>query len=210
MFDKFKTSFVIDSYLQQKNKKQANLLKTSNQINCINVFLDEFEGSSFEKGLYRIHTTVNIDKWTTIVENAFPDFKNKIVCFAYDWLGRQFATCKNSVLDDNPPVIKFDIGSGTVYETTKNFLDFHNYELTEHGENNLDMTLFLNWLNSNNSQLKFEQCLSYKIPLFLGGENNLSNIELSNMEVYWDLFGQILKQVRMLPSGSKITKISIK
>jgi Domain of unknown function (DUF1851) len=209
MFDKFKDSFIIDSCLKQKIKKQSNSLKNLKQTSEINNFFDEFEGTSLEKGLYRIHETGNIDKWTSIVENAFPDFKDKIVCFAYDWLGRQFAICTNPVLNDNFLVIRFDVGSGIVYETMKNFLDFHNCEVIEHCENNLDSTLFFDWLD-NNSPLNFEKCLSYKIPLFLGGEKDLSNIELSNMELYWDLFGQILKQVKILPSGSKITKISIK
>lgn len=37
-----------------------------------------------------------------------------------------------------------------------------------------------------------DKCVGYKVPLFLNGEDNISNLELSDIEVYWGIMGQMI------------------
>ncbi len=44
-------------------------------------------------------------------------------------------------------------------------------------------------------------------PLFLGGADEVGNLELSDMEVYWDMTSQLWEAVRDLPEGTKIGNV---
>lgn len=44
--------------------------------------------------------------------------------------------------------------------------------------------------------------------LFLGGEDSLENMEVSDMEVYWDMTDQLWEAVKDLPEGTKIGNVS--
>ncbi len=65
-------------------------------------------------------------------------------------------------------------------------------------------------LRSNGVVLQPGQCYSHKQPLVLGGEDELSNIEASDVSVHVHLLGQIHKQVKDLPPGTPIDRIEIK
>ena len=51
-------------------------------------------------------------------------------------------------------------------------------------------------------------CVGYRIPLFLGGDDSLENMEVSDMEVYWDMTDQLWEAVKDLPEGTKIGNVS--
>ena len=52
------------------------------------------------------------------------------------------------------------------------------------------------------------ECGGYRIPLFLGGADSLENMEVSDMEVYWDMTDQLWEAMKDLPAGTKIGNIS--
>lgn len=52
------------------------------------------------------------------------------------------------------------------------------------------------------------ECAGYRIPLFLDGEDSLENMEVSDMEVYWDMTDQLWEAVKDLPEGTKIGNVS--
>jgi hypothetical protein len=54
------------------------------------------------------------------------------------------------------------------------------------------------------------QVYSCKLPLILGGEFTPENIEICDMEVHFSILGQIHKQVKDLPEGTKIGSIRLK
>ena len=54
---------------------------------------------------------------------------------------------------------------------------------------------FEEWKNYSNVKLKYGRCAGYKIPLFLGGEDIVSNLEDNDMEVYWEIMTQIIAQL---------------
>jgi hypothetical protein len=54
------------------------------------------------------------------------------------------------------------------------------------------------------------QCLSFKIPPALGGKLDPDNFEICDVLVHFSIAGQIQRQIKDLPPGTKIGKIDIK
>ena len=51
------------------------------------------------------------------------------------------------------------------------------------------------------------KCYSYIIPPILGGDYTIENTEVSDIAVHYSLLGQIQRQVKDLPDGTKITRV---
>ena len=163
-------------------------ITTKEAIDSPEAFLKAFSGASFKNGLYRIHNINEIPRWTAIVENAFPKYKGNILVFGYDWLGRQFAQNKQT-----GNILLFEPGTGEVLSIPADFVAFHDEEIAEYSEDSLASAFFEEWYTSaNGSEIPHDKCVGYKVPLFLNGEDNITNLEISDMEVYWDLMGQML------------------
>jgi hypothetical protein len=148
--------------------------------------------------------------WTSIIEEAFPKYKGRVLCFSSDWLGRHFAldsTCQESA---QPLILMFEPGTGQALEIPASFEAFHNSELIEFQNEALASDFYTSWLNSTGVSPKIKECIGYKVPLFLGGSDTIENLELTDMEPYWSICGQLLQKTRHLPPGTPIRGITIK
>jgi hypothetical protein len=56
-------------------------------------------------------------------------------------------------------------------------------------------------------KLKENQCYGFKIPPILGGDYEVENVEVTDLSVHYSLQGQICRQVRDLPPGTKINGV---
>ncbi len=43
--------------------------------------------------------------------------------------------------------------------------------------------------------VSFDQCAGYRIPLFLGGKDEVENLEVIDLDVYWTIHGQLIRQL---------------
>jgi hypothetical protein len=162
----------------------------------IGTFLGRYAGVSFNRGLYRIHPIVAMPAWTAIAGDAFPDFKARLFCFSYDWLGRHFAIDIGRRENGQCQVLMLEPGTGEVLEIPTHFMDFHDAELVKHQNEAVAADFYRAWLDVGGLAPDSLHCIGYKTPLFLGGEDALANLELVDMEVYWSLCGQLLAQIR--------------
>ena len=154
-----------------------------------NDFISQLGGKSFAKGLFNSFSVSNLKKWTEIVNEAYPDFKDMFKLFGYDWLGRCFAIDLRENTRGN--VLLFEIGTADVLEIPCQFEDFLNEEIPVYSEDCLAKSFFDAWFECYGQNIKYGQCVGYKVPLFLGGEDTLNNLEISDMEVYWSIISQI-------------------
>lgn len=151
-------------------------------------FMKHCAGKSFLNGLYRVLKTEDIEKWTSIVCEAFPSYLGKISVFGYDWLGRCFALNLN-----RNSVLLFEPGTGEVLNIPADFTDFHNVEIAEYHADSLASEFFDEWREANGGcVLPYGKCTGYKVPLFLSGEDVVENLEVSDMEVYWGLMAPLM------------------
>ena len=157
--------------------------ENNEKINNTDEFCRLLNGKSFLNGMYRLFKTDEIEKWTAITEQSFPLYKGRISVFGYDWLGRVFGLNK-----ERGTVLLFEPGTGEVLDIPASFEDFHNIEIVEYNEDSLASNFFNEWFLKNNKyELKNSECAGYKVPLFLNGDDAIENLEVSDMEVYWEI-----------------------
>ncbi|MFM2591776.1 T6SS immunity protein Tdi1 domain-containing protein [Vibrio harveyi] len=207
MFESFLSKFKKD---ELKGGEQASSFNFPINTVGLEDFFSSYSGSSFNQGLYRFHSFENISKWNKIVSEAFPSFSQRIFCFGYDWLGRQFALDLGRSEAGEPLVFMFEPGTGEALEIPVNFAQFHEDELVNYTNEALAVEFFSEWLATGNEPPASSQCVGYKKPLFLGGADIVANLELIDLEVYWGISGQLLEKVRGLPPGTPISNITIK
>jgi len=146
-------------------------------------FLEVYNGKSFLNGLYRIHNLEDREKWNEIIGKTFPPAMGKIMVFGYDWLGRSFA-----IYNETDTVLMFEPGTGEAFDTDFNFYDFHNKEIPTNHLVCLASEYYEKWRKANNNYiLPHNKCAGYKVPLFLNGKDVVENLEISDMEVYWEI-----------------------
>lgn len=172
-------------------------------------FLSMHAGGSYERGLYRIHSVTDMQRWTTIATEAFPDFRQRILCFGFDWLGRMFALDFARKTNGQFLVLMLEPGTGQALEIPATFMDFHNQELVQYQNEALAVEFYKVWQASGGEFPAFEQCVGYKKPLFLNGSDTVENLEITDMEVYWSIAGQLLSKIRGLPEGTRLESIRI-
>ena len=167
----------------------------------------ESSGKIFENGLFRIHNTGSFYLWTELSFDYFKKFKGKSYCFAFDWVGRQFAV---NYLDGKSQILMLDPATAEVFTLNKNVASFLNEDLVEFKDELMDIANFNSLRKKLNvDKLKFNQCMGFKKFLFLGGSLELDNYEVIDEEVYWELNYQVYLQTKNLPPGT-LLNVSIK
>lgn len=69
----------------------------------------------------------------------------------------------------------------------------HNTEIAEFSDDCLAAGFFSEWYEaSGHYELLHSQCAGYKVPLFLNGQDTLDNLEVSDMEVYWEIMAPLI------------------
>lgn len=164
-------------------------------------------GQSFEAGLYRVHTPSSARSSDVMVRAAFPEFAGRLACFGYDWLGRQFATDTARGSGEDPEVLLFEPGTGEALEIPVPFSRFHDEELVDYAEEALARSFFDEWRRSGGRTPDLSECIGYRRPLFLGGEDAVPNLEVSDLDVYWAIMGQLRLQAKGLPEGALISRV---
>lgn len=177
--------------------KEYNLTKgDSNSIpSDLKQILVNLGGKSFNNGLIYIYTYDEMKRYTKIVEKAFPQAKGKIYCFSRDWLNRQFAVINYSPFS----ILQFDIVFEEIIHLDVTLKDFFEKEILKYKETNLLADEFFQECLNNKMQLiKYNQCVGYRVPPFLGGKDVVDNLQVIDSEIDLELNIQLLNQLKNL------------
>ena len=162
-------------------------------------------GCSFDTGLYRVFASAEVASRTALAAEAFPDFAGRIQCFGMDWLGRQFATDSTRGSKTDPEVLLLEPGTGEALEIPIALSRFHDEELVDYADSALAVDFYREWLVGGGRAQAMDECISYRTPLFVGGADDTTNLEICDVDVYWTLCAQMLAQVRDLTVGTPIS-----
>lgn len=157
--------------------------------NMYNDFIMQLGGRRFGRGLFSSFSDDNVNKWTQIITEAYPEFKDKFAVFGYDWLGRCFGIDIREKAGES--ILMFEIGTNNILHIPCSFERFLNEEIPLHSDACLAEPFFNEWMEYSKTEIQYGRCAGYKIPLFLGGEDAVSNLEDSDMEVYWGIMAQV-------------------
>lgn len=156
-------------------------------------FLQNYAGCTFGDGVYRVLSCDEIKYWNEAVLQVFSQHRGSIECFATDWMGRVFSWDFN-----RNKVILLDPGFGQALNIPCSFIELHNQEFVDFPDESLSRSLYRDFCNNFKSDVSYDQCVGYKISPFLGGEDNLDNMETVDMKVYWSISSDIFNQVKEL------------
>jgi hypothetical protein len=205
MFEAFERSFAPDpDRMQETDGALSNLT-----IPGLNELFVRFGGASFNNGLYRIIRASDVREWNARISLAFPNFAKQTTCFGYDWLGRVFAADLERLERGQPGVLMLEPGTGKALRVPANVEAFHDDELIQDADSALAINFHKEWLAGGRAAPAYPECIGYKVPLFLGGADEIGNLELSDLDVYWNLMGQLIEKTRDLPAGTRIARITI-
>lgn len=151
-----------------------------------------YGGGVYGGGVFSVLSERDVETWRKTITDFYQDFRNRITPFAFDWLGRCFA---EDSMDKNH-VLMFEIGTANVLIIPADILTFLNSEIPNNSEACLALGAYHSWLSQRNPPVTYGQCVGYKIPLFLGGKDAFENMELSSLDVYWNIMGQVMLQTR--------------
>jgi hypothetical protein len=184
------------------NEPAINKLSGHDDLKCL---LTQYGSKQVDNGLFRIHSLGSSFFWTNISTSYFPKYVNNVYCFGYDWMGRQFGI----LLETMDVIFMFDPATGQTMELSQSLEGFFNEDLVEFKDETFGTEYFgsLNYLIGKG--LDSKKCIGFAKPLLLGGEDSLSNYELTDMEMYWELNYQIFCQINDLPNGTLINNITI-
>jgi hypothetical protein len=199
MFSKFKKKFT--EYYKVENKlfdqKQVPFKYTE--------LLLDIGGTTYNRGLYTIHTFESSLKWANLISEYVEGYKDEILPFAYDWEGRQLGVSKESY----EGIYLFDPVDLSGSFLDENLIEFHNESLATNridlGEEYFKETLGQFKIDG----LKDNTCIGYKIPLFLNGKGDSTNYQIIDIEVYWAVQYQLYNQIKDLPDGTPINTTAI-
>ncbi len=124
-------------------------------------FMTSFAGLTVGNGIYRVHEATSGPRADAFVSAAFPEYVNRIECFGFDWLGRQYALDWETVDHDGPSILLFDVTGGSGFKIPRNFVSFHNKLLIEQSEAALVVSGFQKWELENPASipLPFDRCV---------------------------------------------------
>ena len=154
-YDRFRKAYKVSKIWLSTIMDYNVLYKTTDALQD---FIKEFGGKSYNHGIYRIYAAGQIEAATERIERAFPDFKGRIVCFAYDWLGSHFALDMNRNHNGNPLVLLFDIGLGQVLEISATLEQFHDEELVNNANDAVALESYKEWYELNPLDITQYQC----------------------------------------------------
>ena len=137
---------------------------------------------------------------SVFIQEGFPEFAFRAVPFAIDWIGRVVATDQAR----SPGLLLIEPGSARVFEIDESFIDFFNIDLVDDPDTFLATDLFRDWQAAGGGIPGVDECVGFKVPLFLGGAGAATNLELTDIAVYWSFAAQLRERTRSLPSGTPI------
>lgn len=177
-------------------------------------FFEEFGGVVVKGGLYNVILggESEVDRWRLRIESIFPEFLGRSIPFAWDWLGRVYCMdLRRTGPAGASLLLIFSALTDEVLEVPDSIEGFHNGYLVDMEDGILESSKFIHFLSEGNLVcLPSGQCVEMKVPLYLGGVFDSSNMALVDLESFWGVSAVLLSQFRGLEVGQQIGGVSIK
>jgi hypothetical protein len=164
---------------------------------------------SATQGIYRVYRGDQLEGPSEAVGEVFRAVRGKVSAFASDWSGRQFGLEFTELVDGKPAVSCFDLACPDSFCTDQSVLDFHERALVGQAGAALAEPFYKRWRKKHPEAIAPGRCAGYKVPLFLGGKDNVANLQLTDMRAYLDLLAQLWNKVKDLPEGTPIGEVRI-
>jgi hypothetical protein len=199
MFDRLTEAFPVT--MRGESVEQVDSVPEVLQ-NCFR----DMGGATLANGFYRFHSPSSAQAGNARCARLVSGFAGNFYCFAFDWFGRELAI---DLRKPDGDVIVVDPGGGEYLRSDEPFSSWHDCVAGE--EDPLAYPYYLEWREANPDAgpVGFDQCIGYLVPLFLGGVDEISNLALTDREVYFEICVQLSNGAAKLPTGATIDALRI-
>ena len=167
---------MFDNFINHFNCHDAHGLNSNED------FLSYVGGKTFYNNLFTLFSDEDRTKWSLMVEKYFPMYKGTVSAFGHDWQGNVFSI---DTRDNNVKI--FDPVNRESYSTNMSLADFLNDAINDANSAFVGL-YFEDYVNHGGArEIPYGRCVGYKVPLFLGGKDEVDNLEESDMDVYWTM-----------------------
>ena len=134
---------------------------------------------------------------------------------AWDWIdfsGKEpfITTCFGDVFfESNDGVYFLDTLAGSLEKVASSKEELQEILNTEEGQDHFLMAGLALAAQESGLNIGEGECLDFKVNPVVGGSLTVDNIDVMSFALSLDIAGQILKQVKDLPPGTKIDKVTI-
>jgi hypothetical protein len=146
-----------------------------------------------------------IFEWNSLKgwKSDWPQWRDRLTVFAYDWNGSQFGFDSVRKRGTEPLVSILEPDSGELLQTPHSFDDFLLHASTDEKDAALSVTFYKEWLDQGGESPKPGMCAGCKVPLFLNGSDTVDNLAIQDLAVYVSLCGQMYTASSKYPPGTK-------
>lgn len=153
------------------------------------------------EGLLFVFDQNERERWQHKMEKAFSPSGIGCDVFGYDWHGRILAIDADAKL-----LVAFDAAQDGAFELCSSDIPVRDLLFGE--DDILEGEAYKRWRHEHEA-VEYPNCISYEIPFYLGGKDEISNMQPMSLDLYWNLSMQIADQVRNLPKGTVINNVTI-
>jgi hypothetical protein len=153
--------------------------------------------------LIHFHDAASAAQYLPFVRAAFRQAENPAAeLIAVDWRGRQYVAIGDTVS-------WADLGFGEFAELAP--LEEWREAVRDRPDEVLERELcdrFFAETSASEDGVAGTRCVELTVPMYLGGADDLANMAVIDLEVQWVLGSQLYAQIRDLPPGTPIGKIT--
>jgi hypothetical protein len=134
---------------------------------------------------------------------------------AWDWIdfsGKEpfITTCFGDVFfESNDGVYFLDTLGGTLEKVASSKEELQDILNTEEGQDHFLMAGLALAAQESGLNIGEGGCLDFKVNPAVGGPLTVENLDVMSFAISLDIAGQIIKQIKDLPPGTKIDKVTI-
>ncbi|MFI6642493.1 T6SS immunity protein Tdi1 domain-containing protein [Streptomyces sp. NPDC050504] len=167
-------------------------------------------GRTLANGFLRFHTPGSAHTSYAACARMIEGIEGRYYPFAFDWTGRELLFDVRDPESRPRYVIAVDPAEGEYLRTRLTLEEFFG-AVADEDEDALAFPYFQEWRRANPEAgpLGFDQVVGYKVPLSLGGPDEVGNMELTDRRVYFELCTQLALQIRDLPEGTPVSGAAI-
>lgn len=135
-------------------------------------------GRSFGDGVFRVFERSDLEGWHRVVSGCFTKLRSEFNLIGYDWMGRCFAVDQRDGDGKELVVLGNRNSRYVLYRERRGSLPERGYAESERG---VSWGREVSGVAGGACAVGRMECGGYRIPLFLGGEDSLENMEVSDM-----------------------------
>lgn len=163
----------------------------------------EFSGTVFDKGFFRIYTVTQGEVIGKLIDGVFPKYEGRVEVFAGDWMGRQWVTDTVDRTERGEPAICLVHPQDGVLEVPGGLTELFD-QIADLSEELFMPAVYSQWKAEGHEPLKWNECLSLKVPEIFGGRYVAENLEVCDLDVDWSVTSQISDQLADVPEGTEV------